>query len=406
MTHRVAITGVGCVSPLGLTVEENWHRLKQGERGLSHVGFKGFEAFPHSLCGGIHDFQPAASVSNKKLLKLMNRESQFAFIAAQQAIAGSGIAGACAPERIGAFLGTGLTTGDLDSLVPIVEQSIDPEGRFSYALLGTQALAKCNPLLSFKILPNMALSYISIEHTIRGPNMAFNPWPGNTAQAILEAMRTIQSGDVDCAVAGGCDSKCNAISFLTLARLGLLSRSGKSVPLASDADGMIPGEGAACLVLESFEHAARRNAPILAELRGGASSTDCASTDLYPENSACLEETMQDALADACIDRTEIGLISSSLNGHPVGDATEMHAIERVFSGENFTLAALSERTGDMIAAGPAYALAMCAYAFGQNASLPPFLQSPGAHEKPAALINAFALGTTKATIAIRHGSQ
>jgi len=410
MSHRVAITGLGVVSPLGHTVEDNWLRLSKRDSGVSRVEFQGHDAFPHSQCGGITEFEPGSLIGNKKLLKLMNREAQLAFIAAGRAMEHAAIGGSFAPDRMGVFLGTGLTTGELDALVPIVENSVDAEGKFSYRLLGANALAKCNPLLSFKILPNMALSYISIEQKIQGPNMAFNPWPGNTVQAILEAYRSIASGEIDCAITGGCDSKSNYVSFLTLSRAGLLSQTGSAQPFSPQASGMVPGEGAACIVLESFAQAERRNAAVLAELCGGACTTDCTSPGLFSADVGALEVAMNAALAEAQTNAPEVDCLCTSLNAHPVGDETELTAIGHVFGKRLPALTALSEFTGDLVAASPAYALAMSAYAFARNEGLP-LLQSgerQGANAvnrtgtRRAALINAFAAGTTKASLVIR----
>jgi 3-oxoacyl-(acyl-carrier-protein) synthase len=411
MNHRVAITGLGVVSPLGHTVEQNWLRVARRESGITSVGFQGHGAFSHSRCGGITDFEPASLIVNKKLLKLMNREAQLAFIAAGRAIEHAAIVDRFDPERMGIFFGTGLTTGELDALVPIVENSVDPAGNFSYRLLGAHALAKCNPLLSFKILPNMALSYISIEQKIHGPNMAFNPWPGNTVQAILEAHRSIASGEIDSAVAGGCDSKTNYVSFLTLARAGLLSQTGCAQPFSTEASGMVPGEGAACIVLESFEHAERRDAVILAELCGGSCATDCTSPGLFSTDAGAAEEAMRAALADARATASEVDMICTSLNAHPVSDEIELSAIEHVFGHRLPALSATSEFTGDLVAAAPAYSLALTAYAFARNESLPVLPASPrhrsgtvpGTGVRRTALINAFAAGTTKASMVVRN---
>lgn len=409
MKQRVGITGVGVVSPLGLTVEQNWDCLCRREHGISRHEFQGREALPHCNCGRIKDFDPEALISSKKLLKLMNRESQLAFLAAQQALEHSGILRSCSRERMGAYLGTGLTAGDLETIVSIVENSMDTDGKFSYALLGTSALARCNPLLSFRILPNMAMSYISIAHGIQGPNMVFNPWPGNTVQAILEAKRSIESGEIDCALAGGCDAKCNYVSFLTLSQLGLLSSSGVAKPFSPQSDGIVPGEGAACVVLESFEHAASREARILAELCGGACVTDSESRELYPAGPDLPASVMRDALDGAAIHSSRIDLVCTSANSHPAGDENELQALGRIFGTHSPALAALSEFTGELVAAGPAYALAMCAYSILRGQSLPcPAGRADGALRETrvrAALVNAFSLGTAKACMVLRHAS-
>ena len=411
MRSQVGITGIGIVSSLGMNVEQNWENLCRRASGISRIEFLGHQAFPHCQCGGIKNYEPSTFVTNKKLLKLMNRESQLAFIAAQQALDNSGIHHHYIPDRIGLYLGTGLTSGDLENLVPIVENSIDTDGRFSYSFLGTKALNKCNPLLSFKILPNMALSYISIEHNIQGPNMVFNPWSGNAAQTVLAAKRAIELGEIDCALVGGCDSKCNYVGFLTLTHLGLLSQKGVSNPFTPEADGIIPGEGAAFIVLESFEHASRRNATIYAEICGGECSTDCSSVELYPTTSVHLESNMQGALDDAGIRVNDIDLICTSANSHPISDDSERQAIEHIFEQQKPELATLSLFTGDLMAAASVFSIGICAYSFTQEQQMPFFSNCTNDNEKKmpnggkiqTALINAFAIGNTKASLIIRN---
>jgi 3-oxoacyl-[acyl-carrier-protein] synthase II len=180
MKNRVAVTGIGVVSPLGISIQENWEKIKSNTNALSRSDFSGSDLFPHKVCGSVRDFDPEEFVSNRKLLKLMNRESLLAAVAAKLAFDDASPNSFFEPENTGIYLGTGLTSGELDYIVPLIEDSIDEKGKFSYGLLGKKALQNCNPLLSFKILPNMALSYISILFNIRGQNMAFNPWSGNT----------------------------------------------------------------------------------------------------------------------------------------------------------------------------------------------------------------------------------
>ena len=320
MKKRIGITGIGVVSPLGLTVQENWKRICRNESAIEDCHFAGYEAFPHCRCGAIKNFDPTQHIANRRLLKLMNRESQLAFVAADQALKDSGIAHNYTPDRIGLYLGTGLTSGDMENLIPIVENAIDEDGQFSYSLLGTKALAKCNPLLSFKILPNMALSYISIEQNIQGPNMVFNPWSGNTAQAIMEAKRAIEYGEIDCALVGGCDSKCNYIGFLTFSQMGLLSHKGVISPFSSESDGLVLGEGSAFLVLESLENASKRSGHIYAELCGGVSGSDPFSEQIYSYNTFILEEVMSQTFSDAEIQKEEIDAVCVSANSNPIGD--------------------------------------------------------------------------------------
>lgn len=410
MSERAAITGIGVVSPLGLTIEQTWSKLVARESGISDFAFHGCEAFPHKRCGAIANFEPGSSVANRKLLKLMNREAQLALAAAGDALKDSAIQGAYRPERIGLYVGTGLTSGDLESLIPVVENAVDESGCFSYSLLGTKALGKCNPLLSFKILPNMALSGISIEHNIKGPNLVYNPWPGNTAQAIIEALRAVESGEIDCALVGGCDSKCNYFGFLTLDNLGLLSHKGASLPFSPEADGMILSEGSAFMVLESVSSARKRKATIYAELCGGSCLTDSISMELFPDHTEPLEEVMRSALEDAEVNAKDIDIVFASADSHPIGDANERQALLNTFGGAQLRILALSHFTGEMIAAAPAFALCVCAYSFKQKQEFPFLLDGEsggprsGREKKDIqiALVNAFALGNTKASVVVQ----
>ncbi|NTU41495.1 MAG: beta-ketoacyl-[acyl-carrier-protein] synthase family protein [Nitrospirales bacterium] len=416
MKRRVVITGIGAVSPLGLGGAENWRNIKEGRSGLRDAPFPGSEAFPHAVRGVIDDFSPEQQISNRKLLKLMNRESQLIVTAAGQAMADAEIRGDYPSERTGIYLGTGLTSGELGDLLRLVEDSTDETGLFSYRLMGERALPGCNPLLSFRILTNMPVSYLSIIFGIRGPNLVFNPWSSRTAQAIGEGLRAIRYGDVDCAVVGGGDSKSHAIGFLTFAQRGLLSRSGVCTPFGAESDGLVLSEGAAILVLEEMERAQNRGARIYAEITGYGSATDTESKGLFSEDEAPLMSALERALSDSGIRREEVAYVCASANSHPVGDMTEAKAIAKTFSEGLPCVTSLKAFTGDMGAGASAYSLAICAYALAEGV-VPPFpsrgvkgypgLSLCGGAEQSQpfhhAMVNAFELGEAKVSFVLRR---
>jgi 3-oxoacyl-[acyl-carrier-protein] synthase II len=452
---RVVITGIGAVTPLGIGIEENWQKIKDGYQGMSTLEFPGSNTFPHSFCGSVRNFDPSDFISQRKMIKLMNREARMAVSAAGLAIHDAGLEGHYSPYRTGLYMGTGLTSGELADLIRLVENSIDENNRFSYQRLGTEALPNCNPLLSFRILTNMPLCYISILFQVKGPNLVFNPWSSHTAQAIGEGMFAIKQGEIDCAIVGGCDSKSHYTGFLTFTKLGLLSKKGMSRPFDKERDGIVLSEGACILILEDLEKAESRGAKIYAELSGYATVTDPDSKTLFSNNPAVLEKAMKQAISDADLDEDDIDLVCAAANSHPVGDLAEARAIESLFkkgigTPNPFTVSqmpffrsfiskvcrknkvsegikkkrrpyvhAVKALTGDMVAAAAPFQLAVCAMAlkekilppqvnleeFEKNVRRQPCKNDPGTKDMEAALSNSFELGNSKVSLVARRYS-
>jgi 3-oxoacyl-[acyl-carrier-protein] synthase II len=418
MDRRVAITGIGVVSPLGADLPTIWRRWGLGESAVRSAGAAEGEIFPGSRCARTPDDGWAALVPNRRLVKFMNREAHMAAAAAALALADSGLGETYPPERRGVYMGTGLTSSEIEELIPVLEASFGSSGEFSCRRLGEAGLASCNPLLSFKLLPNMALCYISMLYGLRGDNLVFNPWPGNAAQAIMAGARAIAWGEADCALVGGCDCKTHYIGLLTFSQMGLLSPSGECRPFERDRDGFVPGEGAAILVLEDLDGARRRRAPVYAEIRGFGEGTDSRSTALCPTRPDVLEEAMGRALAMAGAGPDEIGGVFCSAGGHPAGDLAEAEAVASVFDPVP-PLHSVKGLCGDMLAAAPPLALSLAAFAL-RNRLAPPALRPrcpdpalPGAVFRDghlqvppdAFLVNAFDLGHAKVSLAVRRAA-
>jgi 3-oxoacyl-(acyl-carrier-protein) synthase len=304
----------------------------------------------------------------------------------------------------------------MEALVPVLEGSFADSGDFSCRRLGEQGLAACNPLLSFKILPNMTLCCISMLHDIRGDNLVFNPWPGATAQAIIAGARAIRWGLADAALAGGGDCKSHFIGFLTLSQLGLLSASGSCRPFDADGDGLVPSEGACVLVLEDAEKAGLRGAPVYAELPGFEEGTDSVSRGLFPERPDVLRETMTGALAGSGSSPEDVDAVFCSAGSHPRGDLSEAQALASVFSSAPL-LSSLKPVCGDLLAAAPALAVGMAAYVL-RNGLTPPGIEirrpaaafpesllrrRAGRQAPETILVNAFDLGASKGSLVVRR---
>jgi 3-oxoacyl-(acyl-carrier-protein) synthase len=168
------------------------------------------------------------------------------------------------PEEIALFGATGLAGLPLSEVTPLVRASAQADGRFDPVLFGAAGLKAVSPILSFKILSNMPVCFVSICENLQGPNAIYTPWEGQGAQAIEAGVRAVRRGEAPCAVVGGCDAKTHELAFLRLEQLGVFEswkRTGA---------GPVPGEGAVFLVLEAGDRAARRGARCYARIAGSA----------------------------------------------------------------------------------------------------------------------------------------
>lgn len=418
MDRRVAVTGIGVVSPLGTDPPGIWRRWGAGESAVRGADFAEHQVFSHSRCARVADDGWAVLVPNRRLVKFMNREAHMAAAAASLALTDSGLGDDALPERKGIYLGTGLTSSEIEELAPVLEASFGESGEFSCLRLGEEGLASCNPLLSFKLLPNMALCYISMLFGVRGDNLVFNPWPGNAAQAIVAGARAVAWGEADCALVGGCDCKTHFIGFLTLSQMGLLSPTGRCRPFERGRDGFVPGEGAAVLVLEDLERAKRRQAPVYGEICGFAEAADILSPSIHPTRPGILGNVMAQALAESGMAPADIGGIFCSAGGHPAGDLCEAEAIASLFDPAP-PLHSLKALGGDLLAAAPSFALSMAAFALRNRlgppalrpSELDPAMPGPVFRKGPlpaspsAFLVNAFDLGQAKVSLAVRRAA-
>lgn len=257
---EVVITGVGMVTPLGSCAREVLDRIRRGDTAAQRPAFA--DAFACPWFAPVLDFDAEQHFPDNKTLRLMNRDAQMAVVAARRALADAGIrpGESYLAEEIALYGATGLSGSSSEDLQRLIENAVGPDGKLDLERFGRVALKRIRPVLSFKILANMPICFVSIFENLRGPNAVYTPWEGSGAQAIAAGIRAIRSGQVPCAVAGACDVKTHALSFASLQQLGVFdswTRCG---------NGPVPGEGAAFLVLENKDRAQQRNARILAQL--------------------------------------------------------------------------------------------------------------------------------------------
>jgi 3-oxoacyl-[acyl-carrier-protein] synthase II len=253
MAANVVITGVGMVTPLGRCAEEVLKRVRRSETAACKPDFE-VGKFDCPVCAPVREFDAEEYFPGNKTLRLMNRDAQMAVVAARLAMEDAAVrSGDTYPsEGIALFGSTGTAGMSVEEISRVIRYAANDDGSLSLERFGSIALRRVRPVLSFRILANMPICFVSIFESIRGPNAVYTPWEGQGAQAISAGFRAVRRGDVPCALVGGCDVKCRELSFVSLQQLGVFE-SWKQY-----GSGGIPGEGAAFLVLEEETAAAKR----------------------------------------------------------------------------------------------------------------------------------------------------
>ncbi|MHA4260235.1 beta-ketoacyl-ACP synthase II (plasmid) [Bacillus cereus] len=351
--ERVVITGMGVVSPIGNDIKTFWNNLIKGESGI--VNIDTFDVTNHKtkIAGIVQDFD-ADEVLGKKEARRLDRFSQFALAAAEQAWSDSKLAlDRIDVERLGVYVGSGI--GGIETLIENVDA------------LRQKGPRRVSPTLVPAIMSNAAAAQISIKWNAMGPSMS--PVSacaiGNTA--IGEAFRLIRSGEADVIFAGGTESAITDLSIASFGNATALSTRNDSPTKASrpfdgNRDGFVMSEGAGILILESLSHALRREAKIYAEVIGyGASSDAHHIVATHPEGKGAYL-AMRSALKNANISPEEVDVISAHATSTKVGDISETMAIKQLFGKQAYQIPVTANKSmlGHMLgAAGGVEAIAL-----------------------------------------------
>jgi 3-oxoacyl-[acyl-carrier-protein] synthase II len=363
-TRRVMITGLGAISPLGLSVEGFWQNLLQGRSGIATIRSFDPGPLPTRIAAEVRDFRPEDYIERRKSIKLMGRHIQMAVAAARQAVEDAGIKpGSIDPTRLGVSMGTGMLHADLDELQNVITASLDDQGELSHATFGREASQHVFPLWLLKYIPNMTASHISIFHDARGPSNTITTLCTSATHAIGEAFWVIQRRSADCMIAGGSDARLNPLSLVKYIRLGLLTAandppSEASRPFDLGAQGMVMGEGAGVLVIEELEHARKRGARIYAEVVGYGSGSDAGELFQPHPDGLGLQIAMRSALSDAGIEARRLDWISASAMSIPSYDRAEVQAIRAVCGSKSVVpITAIKSMLGHTHAASGAFGI-------------------------------------------------
>jgi 3-oxoacyl-[acyl-carrier-protein] synthase II len=360
MQQRVAITGVGLVTPLGLTAAENVVRSGRGESGIGPAKAFAVEGHAAQALATVAEFELEPFLRFPKNYKFMGRAVQFAMRAAREAIGQSGIdPRKMDASRVGIHVGSGQTGVEYDHFFPSLIMAWDGGREMDYKYLGGLPSHLIDRYICLRTLANGGLALLSTEFGIRGPNGNFTQKDTASAQALQAAYLDLLEERCDVAVAGGYDSLATTGNFLAYEQAGLLSHTDPAEayrPFDDQADGLVLGEGAGFLVLERWERAAERGAAILGEFLGAGSAMGINEQWRPPWTGETICRAARHALGDARPDF----VVASGL-GTVEEDHCEAAALTALaaMDGRRAPVTAFKSRTGYMGAATAAAELGL-----------------------------------------------
>lgn len=353
MRNRVVVTGVGPVTPIGVGKKLFWDGLRSGQSGVRNVeDIVNLDGIDVKIGAVVNDFDPTDYIDAKKARRL-DRSSQFALAAAKLALEDGGIdLTACDLDRFGVVAGTGI--GGMETFVANLTTLIERGPR------------KVSPFFVTRLMPNAICGEISIEHGLRGSNFGVVSACASGTHAIGLATRMIQSGDLDCVLAGGAESVMLTVTYAGFARMGALSKrnddpEAASRPFDKNRDGFVMGEGSGLLLLESYEHAVARGARIYAALDGFGMSADASHITSPIEDGSGAARAMTMALRTADVEPSSVDYINAHGTSTLPNDSVETRAI-RLALGEranSVKVSATKSQVGHLLgAAGGVEAIA------------------------------------------------
>jgi len=342
--QKVAITGIGLVTPLGLSAAENVLRSRQGESALGPARTFSVEGHSAKALATVADFDLEPFLRFPKNYKFMNRSVQFAMRAARQAIEQSGLdLRGMDASRVGIQVGSGQTGVEYDHFFPSLIMAWDAGREMDYKYLGGLPSHLIDRYICLRTLANGGLALLSTEFGIRGPNGNFTQKDTASALALNAAYLDLLENRCDVAVAGGYDSLATPGNFLAYEQAGLLSHAGPLEayrPFDGQPDGLVLGEGAGFLVLERWEHARQRGAVILGEFCGAG----FAMSAIEKWRPAWTAEAICHAVRQAAADTRPAFVVAAGL-GTPEEDRCEAAALSAIV-GNAVPVTALKSRTG------------------------------------------------------------
>jgi len=359
--NRVVVTGTGMITPLGHNVPDTWAAILAGKSGTGpFVVMRKGEHTSGTICE-IKDFNPEDYI-NRKEVRRRDRYQQLATVAANEAVQQAKLEITDDNrERIGIILGTGV--GGIQTLVEQEHVVIE------------KGVRRVSPFAITMIMPNGASGMLAIDYGIHGPSTTITTACAAGCDAIGHAFRAIRNGEIDAAITGGSESILASVAIGGFERAGATSEKETNTPQPFDKnrDGLVVGEGAGMLVIESLEFARQRGATILAEIVGYGQTTDAHHITAPAEGGAGAARAIEKALADAGLQPEDVDYISAHGTATPLNDAAETAAIKRALGDAAYKVAISSTKsmTGHIMGATGAIESVFCTLAI-RDQIMPP----------------------------------
>jgi beta-ketoacyl-acyl-carrier-protein synthase II len=423
--RRVAITGIGLVTPVGNDVSTTWTALLEGRSGVAPISIFDASGFSTRIAAEVKDFDAAALGADRKLLKFANRSHRFALGAAEQAIRDAGIAPTAATAtRWGCSVGTGMMGVAYEDLSAVQRHSA-ADGELHADQLVDDPTAT-DPIVFCRSQSTAGLALLTRRFGIHGYATSVHTACASGGQAIGTALKLIRRGSVDYALAGGFDSMISPVGLGGFCLLSAVSADNDepqraSRPFDATRNGFVLGEGAGFVVLEEWEAARRRGAHIYAELAGdGNSLSSYRITDSPPDGDGPIQ-SMRAALADAGAAPEDVDYINAHGTSTYMNDKSESAAIHTVFGDKAADVAVSSTKSsmGHLIAAAGAVEVVVCALAIRHgelpiNANLRErdpdcdlnLVVAPTQRRVRMTLSNSFGFGGSNSCVALRHPDE
>lgn len=404
MKKRVVVTGVGAITPAGKTAFESWENVKKGKSCAGNITLFDASNMPVKIAAEVKDFDPLRYMDKKEARKI-DRFIQFAMAATDEAIKMSGLS--ITPEnaeRVGVGVGSGI--GGLNSLED------------SHKTLLEKGASRISPFFIPSIIINMASGLISMKYGAKGPNFSTVTACATSSHSIGMSYRTISYGDADVMICGGAEAAITPLSIAGFASMRALTTRNDdpltaSRPYDFERDGFLMGEGAGIMVLEELEHAKRRGAKILAEIKGFGQSGDAFHISAPSEDGDGPMRVMINALKDAGLKPEDIDYINTHGTATPAGDKVETLAIKKVFKEKIPPASSTKSEIGHLLGAAGAVEGIITIYAMLEGIAPPTInLKTPDPEcdldyvpnesrkmDIKNALSNSFGFGGTNATI-------
>ena len=373
MRRRVVVSGIGCVTPLGTNVAQLWENLLAGKSGVRKTTLFDASNFPTKISAEVRDWSIAEEGEDASQWADRSRHTCFAAGAAKQAVSDSGVQGTVEPERFGVYLGAGEGQQDFFNFSEMMVAALS-DSDLSVKRFIEKGMDILDPTAELEQEPNMPVAYLAGMFDAQGPNINCLTACAASSQAIGEATEIIRQGETDVMLAGGTHSMIHPFGVTGFNLLTALSERNDeperaSRPFDMHRDGFVLAEGASMVVLEEYDRAKERGAPIYGEILGYGTTADAFRiTDTHPEGRgaiSCINMAMEDAGKNV----DEIDYINAHGTSTAVNDKVETLAIRHCFGdqADNIPVSSTKSMTGHLIAAAGATELIVCLMALRDN---------------------------------------